>query len=451
MSIAGGMVGIGTTAPAYGLDVERAVGQTSAKLGSSDALYTLFSWPGLAFNAYVNNGWRYGKGSTSHYGGAVTLDPGSGDFIFQASSAPGNADAAYTSVERLRIRQGGGLSIAGGQVYVDNAEADAGRLRVGAAWNYPGIYGENATKALVLGSASNWVYVNGSLGIGHNQPAEPLHITQPAQDKGIRLLRNNGASWWGISVWDDNDLVFRTGAHSPYRAYIRDTDGTYNVASDRRLKQDVEYQDRVVVSWSVENDSTAAPVSGTQITLYRNGYVLATLPATQRAYQDLNVFPGETYEYAATVSNDLGESQQVVDTGFLNPNGVITGAVRTPNGNAVQDVKVVLTPNLGRSALFDGTAYAYFPTMISGLSGDYTLEGWFRSREAQQQTLFAAVDSATTSYVLLLELTEQGQVRWQHAAVPGQAGTAITTVMGYTQDGEWHHFAAVFDSTAPAA
>ncbi|MBT4496131.1 MAG: LamG domain-containing protein, partial [Gemmatimonadetes bacterium] len=211
---------------------------------------------------------------------------------------------------------------------------------------------------------------------------------------------------------------------------------------------DGDHDERVEVEWEIVDDRTGPPVTGDKVTLYRNGYVLTTLPITQREYQDFNVFPGEVYNYAVTTANEMGESHRDLDVGFLNPNGVVIGAVKTPNGNAVQDVKVVLTPNLGRSALFDGDAYVYFPELLSGLGADYTIEGWFRSRESQRQTLFAAVDSATVDHFALIELTAEGKLRWQHSGTAGEEGTSVISVEGYVEDGDWHHFAAVFDSVA---
>lgn len=218
------------------------------------------------------------------------------------------------------------------------------------------------------------------------------------------------------------------------------------------LASDGDHQDMVLVQWTVEGDRTGPPVTGEEVKLYRNGHILATLPVSQTEYLDFNVFPGEYYNYGVTSSNKMGESHTDLNIGFLNPNGVITGHVETPSGNPVIDTKVLLTPNLGLSALFDGTSYIYFfdantsaNRLFDGLKGDYTIETWFRSINKQQQTIFSAVDSATADRYVLLEITENGRVRWQHSPVAGGEATELVTVKDFTGDSEWHHLAVVFD------
>jgi hypothetical protein len=229
---------------------------------------------------------------------------------------------------------------------------------------------------------------------------------------------------------------------------------SYNLEEPRpplASASDGDFDDRVLVTWDIENDSTAAPVTADKATLYRNGYVLTTLPINQRQYQDFNVFAGEVYEYAVTVANSFGESHQKLDVGFLNPNGMVIGTVETPNGNPVLDVKVVLTPNLGRSAFFDDSAYIYFPSLVDGLkTSDYTVEGWFRASPVvgtpTPQTLFAAVDSGTVNQFVRIELTAEGKLQWQHSAVAGQAGATVMSPVEYVEERDWHHFAVVYDA-----
>ncbi len=217
---------------------------------------------------------------------------------------------------------------------------------------------------------------------------------------------------------------------------------------------DGDFQNMVLVEWTVEDDRTGPPVTDSSVTLYRNGYVLTQLPVEQTQYQDMNVFAGEYYNYGVTSGNDMGVSYAQNDIGFLNPNGVITGHVETRSGNPMLDTKVMLTPNLGRSAEFDGSSYIYFfddtsgaNRQFRGLTGDYTIETWFRSIVTAQQTIFAAVDSATANISVLVELDSEGKLHWQHRPSAGQE-TDITTVNAFTTDAEWHHLAAVFESNA---
>lgn len=213
-----------------------------------------------------------------------------------------------------------------------------------------------------------------------------------------------------------------------------------------------DHQDRIELSWTIIDDRIGPPVTENEVLIIRNGTQLTTLPLRQTQYQDFNVFPGEEYEYAVVPANELGQAHEVEDIGFLNPNGEVIGQVETPNGNPVNEVKVVLTPNLGRSAEFGQVldqsgareeSYVYFPDMLSGLEQSYTIEGWFRSREFKEQTLFAAVDSATTRPFVRIGLNTSGQLQWEHQGGTSTAPDVVTTRNGYTADAEWHHFAAV--------
>lgn len=215
---------------------------------------------------------------------------------------------------------------------------------------------------------------------------------------------------------------------------------------------DGDFQDIIVVEWDIEGDRTGPPVTSQEAILYRNKYVLTTLPIQQTQFQDLNVFPGMTYNYGVVVSNQLGKSHPDNDIGFLNPNGMITGHVETPSGNPVVKTKVLLKPNLGRCAKFDGDGYIYWfdgdintNRQFHGLESSYTIETWFRSIILKEQMLFAAVDSASTDHFLTLSLTTAGKVRWTHQPTAGQSGTEIMTVKSYAGTGaDWHHLAAVY-------
>ena len=215
---------------------------------------------------------------------------------------------------------------------------------------------------------------------------------------------------------------------------------------------DGDFQNMVLVDWDIEGDRTGPPVTSDEVTLYRNDYILTTLPAQQTQYQDFNVFPGASYYYSVSVENDMGVSHTDPDVGFLNPNGMITGHIETPSGYPVIDTKVMLTPNLGLSAKFNGNEYIYWfdgdlntNRQFNGFENDYTLETWFRSVHQEEQVLFAAVDSASTDHYITVSITGNGAVKWSHQPIAGDAGTEITTVNTYAGPGEeWHHLAVVY-------
>jgi hypothetical protein len=105
-----GNVGIGTTSPGFGLDVEKGTGATFAKFGNQYPLYVTANWPNIGFNLYFDNTWRFGNGSSGHYGGVIGLNPFTGAmFVYTTNS--GNAGDVATTTERVTILQNGNVGI----------------------------------------------------------------------------------------------------------------------------------------------------------------------------------------------------------------------------------------------------------------------------------------------------------------------------------------------------
>jgi len=109
-----GNVGIGTTSPGFGLDVEKGTGpgpgRTFAKFGNHHPLYVIGSWPNIGFNLYYDGGWRFGKGSTGHYGGVIGVNPATGAMFLYTSNS-GSAGNPATITERVTILQNGNVGI----------------------------------------------------------------------------------------------------------------------------------------------------------------------------------------------------------------------------------------------------------------------------------------------------------------------------------------------------
>ena len=215
---------------------------------------------------------------------------------------------------------------------------------------------------------------------------------------------------------------------------------------------DGDYQNKILVEWDLNDGYTGPPVTSENIILYRNGNALTTLDISVSEYQDFNVFAGVDYEYEAVVSNSRGFSKDGGDYGFLNPNGIITGQVVTTNGNPVQFTKVVVTPNLGLSAKFNGDGYIFWydsdidgNRQFSGFEENYTIETWFRSVTLNDMTIFAAVDSASTIHYVDIKQNELGQILWTHSPLGGSS-TTITSTDPYAGPGEiYHHLALVYN------
>ncbi|NQT63035.1 MAG: T9SS type A sorting domain-containing protein [Candidatus Marinimicrobia bacterium] len=214
---------------------------------------------------------------------------------------------------------------------------------------------------------------------------------------------------------------------------------------------DGDHDDRIEVTWEIMEDDQGSPVTGTLAKLFRNGTLLTTVPVEQTSYQDYNVFPGEFYEYEVVVDNDYGDSYTEGDVGFLNPNGLILGKVRTPNLVPVPNVEVRLTPNLGRALQFNGTSdFVVFDTLTTlPIDSQYTVEGWFRAfPDASVQTFITLTDIGTQSgdQYVWVGLNASGQVSYTHSAVAGDASPAELHSIDTYNDLEWHHFAATHSS-----
>ncbi len=208
---------------------------------------------------------------------------------------------------------------------------------------------------------------------------------------------------------------------------------------------DGDFDARIEVSWEIIDDLTGPPVTGSLAKLYRNGTLLTTVPVDQTGYQDFNVFPGEFYNYEVVVENAFGESYTDGDVGFLNPNGMILGKVKTPNLVPVADVEVRLSPNLGRSLQFDGTSdyVAFDTTTVLYLAEAYTVEGWFRATPDEGDfsiITFTEPGENNANILARLHLDDAGHVTYTHL------GTSISSIDVF-KDQEWNHFAATHDGS----
>lgn len=135
-----GNVGIGTATPSASLDV---TGSTyTAILGTSLPMYVLSNNPTLGLNAYYNAGWKYGRGSSSNYAGAIDLQANTdGSINFYTGTSVGNANAALTLTPRVTVLQSGNVGI--------GSTNPAAKLDVVGAMNVSGNLGGGSSMALI--------------------------------------------------------------------------------------------------------------------------------------------------------------------------------------------------------------------------------------------------------------------------------------------------------------
>lgn len=88
----------GTTTGVFDIDTPNSSNfAVAAKFGSDKPIYLNYGNPSVSFNSYWNgSSWRYGKGSSSSYGGRLNYSTTNGAFTFLSTTGTGNADAALS-------------------------------------------------------------------------------------------------------------------------------------------------------------------------------------------------------------------------------------------------------------------------------------------------------------------------------------------------------------------
>ena len=194
---ASGFIGLGTTNPFCGIDVEKASnGATFGKFGNCNPLYLIGCNPNIGFNTYWGGtGWKFGKGSSNQYAGIFSVDPTTGTIGFITTNA-GNADATCTTTERLTILQNGNVGIgnssptaqlditgtnATGIKYIKTGSKDA-RITVGdptKSWSISSGWSVAGDFSIVEeGVAGDRLYIKqgGNIGVGTVTPAQKLSV-----------------------------------------------------------------------------------------------------------------------------------------------------------------------------------------------------------------------------------------------------------------------------------
>ncbi|MFN5236832.1 MAG: LamG-like jellyroll fold domain-containing protein, partial [Bacteroidota bacterium] len=143
-----------------------------------------------------------------------------------------------------------------------------------------------------------------------------------------------------------------------------------------------DLEDRVQIDWTPDPLSPAA----TSYKLYRNGSLLATVDGETFSFIDFNVLAGKFYTYEVAGVNSFGEGFRGAALGFLNPNGVVTGQVKSSNNNPVPGAVVTLTPTIGASALFGGDDMAFAEYNASFPTTQFTLSCWVKIDDGNDNT-----------------------------------------------------------------
>lgn len=190
-----GNAGIGTSSPNFGLDVEKATGNTAAKFGSTYPIYAISDYPSIGFNLYFNGGWKFGKGSVNKYGGVIDASPDDGAMQFFATNS-GSADASATLTETMRITRDGIIGIG------TSAPCSSTKLHVYAAsstfsCSSAALLGENSSNDGVEGFSNTGTGVRGgsaSSGIGVYGSSNTYYAVYGQSSSGPGVVGSSGSS-----------------------------------------------------------------------------------------------------------------------------------------------------------------------------------------------------------------------------------------------------------------
>lgn len=141
------------------------------------------------------------------------------------------------------------------------------------------------------------------------------------------------------------------------------------------LATEGDLPDRIVVRWAP--DPLGASVDA-GYKIYRNGAYLASVDKNTKNFTDFNVLAGEFYTYEVSGTNQFGEGSKGRSLGFLNPNGTVTGQVRSTAGNPVPGVTVELTPTLGKALRFTGDDQVFADSTHKLLLDQWTVSFWVK-------------------------------------------------------------------------
>ncbi|MCC6461615.1 MAG: T9SS type A sorting domain-containing protein [Saprospiraceae bacterium] len=204
-----------------------------------------------------------------------------------------------------------------------------------------------------------------------------------------------------------------------------------------------DLKDRIQVNWVLDPLSPSAEQG---FNIYRDGAFIDHVEKEVRVYIDFNVQAGQFYNYEVSGVNGFGEGSEGSSLGFLNPNGVITGQVRTFSGNPVLGAGVTLTPTLGNALQFTGddVAFAEFDSVL--LSPKWSVSCWVKIGAGNNNgTLLDFGSNAQKNWWL----TTNGTAKGIRFSVGNGPGTPQSSAVNFSSDPDgWHHIAATYSGAS---
>jgi len=195
-----------------------------------------------------------------------------------------------------------------------------------------------------------------------------------------------------------------------------------------------DYPGYVRLEWDF-NPEYNIPINGFKI--YRNGAHYETLSDTYNSYSDYNVIPGTIYTYTIQSYYSAESGDSYPDEGYIKPNGIISGNIKTSNNNPVMGVKVSINPSVGHCLHLNAgsSSSVNIPNPDAEMNSNFTLELWVNTSSVDV-TLF---NSDTHS----LTINGDGIVQYTDGANTLTQQDSSVSVC----DADWHHIAIVNDFT----
>jgi hypothetical protein len=176
-----------------------------------------------------------------------------------------------------------------------------------------------------------------------------------------------------------------------------------------------DLEDRIQVNWEPD---PLSPSASNGFKIFRDGALLASVDGETTSYIDFNVIAGTFYNYEVQGINQFGEGNRSSAIGFLNPNGVVTGQVRTFSNNPVPGAVVSLTPTLGTAIDFDGVDdFAFAEYNAAFPTDEFTLSCWVKLGEGNDQSPIFDFGSST-------------QENWWLHTLPAASGKGVRFGLG---------------------
>ena len=204
-----------------------------------------------------------------------------------------------------------------------------------------------------------------------------------------------------------------------------------------------DFPDRTLISWEIDPLSSESK-DGFVIT--RDGAFLGDVDENVSQFLDFNVQAGEIYEYGVYGKNEFGAGNSGTTLGFVNPNGVVAGIVKSLSGNPIAGSIVRLTPTIGKSMLFDGVDDNLCVSYDSIIPTDmFTISAWVKIGATHDSDGIIDYGSSTDQNFWI-------------KTTPSTAGKGVVIGVGdvsvayeieheYTEDeDDWHHVASVYSS-----